>query len=68
MLLRITFSPLRLFTQQEWKDIQNTSRDHVLLLCNSNFLRDVHIHKPRSCMDKSELDVDEVVHCIVSIN
>ena len=42
MLLRITLSPLRLFTQQEWEDIQNTSRDHVLLLYNSNFLRDLH--------------------------
>ena len=50
MLLRITLSPSRLFTQQEWEDIQNTSRDHVLLLCNSNFLRDLHIHKPMSCV------------------
>ena len=37
-----TLSPLRLFTQQEWEDIRNTSRDHVLLLRNSNFLRDLH--------------------------
>ena len=37
-----TLSPSRLFTQQEWEDIRNTSRDHVLLLCNSNFLRDLH--------------------------